>query len=73
MKVESKKVKIENDVQKLSTSNINNNNDISMFNQNNLDKINELRMKIQENLMANGGLVVPNEIANLNREIKIEF
>lgn len=52
-------------------SNINN-NDISMFNQNNLGSINELRMKLQENFLANSGLM-PNEISNLKREIKIEF
>lgn len=52
-------------------SNINN-NDISMFNQNSLGSINELRIKLQENFLANSGLQ-PNEIANLKREIKIEF
>ena len=55
----------------ISNNNINN-NDISMFNQNSIENINELRMKIQENLMAHSGLL-PSELSNLKREIKIEF
>lgn len=75
MKVKAEKVKAENKLEeptKLIGHNNINNNDISMFNQNSLENINELRMKIQENLMANGGLI-PSEMSNLKREIKIEF
>lgn len=76
MKVKAEKVKAENRSDeptiKLTGSTINNNNDLSMFNQNSLENINELRMKIQENLLANSGLI-PSEISNLKREIKIEF
>lgn len=71
MKVKAEKVKVENEPTKLMP-NMNNNNDLSMFNQNSLENINELRMKIQENLLANGGLL-PGELSNLKREIKIEF
>jgi len=75
IKAEGKRSKAQN-VLKSEDQSINqsiNNNDISMFNQNSLDKFNELRVKIQENLMANGGLTMPGELPNLNREIKIEF
>lgn len=76
MKIKTEKVKVENKLDEPSKlvgqNHINNNNDISMFNQNSLENINELRMKIQENLMANGGLI-PSEMSNLKREIKIEF
>lgn len=75
MKVKADKVKTEKDQDEpaklMIDSNINN-NDISMFNQNNLGSINELRMKLQENFLAHSGLM-PNEITNLKREIKIEF
>lgn len=75
MKVKTEKVKMERDSDEpaklIMDSNINN-NDISMFNQNSLGSINELRMKLQENFLANSGLM-PSEISNLKREIKIEF
>lgn len=81
-KVKAEKVKMENNnknVDEMTTAaflaagvgNINN-NDISMFNQNSLENLNELRMKIQENLLASTGLM-PKDISNLQREIKIEF
>jgi hypothetical protein len=79
-KVKVDKVKVENkNIDEMTTAaflaagvgNINN-NDISMFNQNSLENLNELRMKIQENLLANSGLM-PKDISNLQREIKIEF
>lgn len=74
MKVKTEKVKQEvktvDDATKL-IGNLNN-NDISMFNQNSLENINELRMKLQENFLANSGLM-PTDIPNLKREIKIEF
>lgn len=79
-KVKAEKVKVENkSVDEMTTAallaasvgNINN-NDISMFNQNSLENLNELRMKIQENLLASTGLM-PKDISNLQREIKIEF
>ncbi|KAG5681376.1 hypothetical protein PVAND_010818 [Polypedilum vanderplanki] len=78
MKVKAEKVKTEvksDETSKsiISGSNSNlNNNDISMFNQNSLENINELRMKLQENFLANSGLM-PSDISNLKREIKIEF
>jgi hypothetical protein len=76
MKVRAEKVKAEarSDEAKsiMSGSSLNNNNDISMFNQNSLENINELRMQLQENFLANSGLM-PNDISNLKREIKIEF
>lgn len=79
-KVKADKVKVENksmsdEMNALLAAGVgqfNNNNDISMFNQNSLDNLNELRMKIQENLLASTGLM-PKDIANLQREIKIEF
>lgn len=77
MKVKTEKVKTEVKNEETSKNIINgnsnlNNNDISMFNQNSLENINELRIKLQENFLAQSGLK-PNEIANLKREIKIEF
>lgn len=77
MKVKAEKVKSDSKMDEPTkligiNNSMNNNNDISMFNQNSLENINELRMKIQENLMANSGLI-PSEISNLKREIKIEF
>lgn len=74
MKVKTEKVKTEvktEDATKIIGNNLNN-NDISMFNQNSLENINELRMKLQENFLANSGLM-PSDIPNLKREIKIEF
>jgi hypothetical protein len=85
MKVKAEKVKTEMIVKHEDSSAINinnnnnnhsniNNNDLSMFNQNSLQNINELRMKLQESFLAHSGLVhVPNDLSNLNREIKIEF
>lgn len=78
MKVKAEKIKAENKIDEPTklighnNNNMNNNNDISMFNQNSLENINELRMKLQENLLANSGLI-PSELSNLKREIKIEF
>lgn len=78
MKVKAEKVKTEMKSEEASkaiignNNNLNNNNDISMFNQNSLENINELRMKLQENFLANSGLM-PSDISNLKREIKIEF
>lgn len=76
MKLKADKIKVENKNDELpkliSSNNINNNNDLSMFNQNSLENINELRMKIQENLLASSGLL-PGDLSNLKREIKIEF
>ena len=75
MKVKSEKVKMEKDLEdsaKLVMNSSINNNDNSMFNQNNLGSVNELRVKLQENFLANSGLM-PNELSNLSREIKIEF
>ncbi|CRK99110.1 CLUMA_CG011968, isoform A [Clunio marinus] len=75
-KIKTEKIKMENKVDeptKLTVNNINNNNDLSMFNQNSLENLNELRMKIQENLLAGNGALMPNDISNLKREIKIEF
>lgn len=75
MKVKTDKVKMERDQDESSKlmidSNINN-NDNSMFNQNNLGSMNELRIKLQENFLAHSGLM-PSEISDLKREIKIEF
>lgn len=74
MKVKAEKGKTEmkmEDATKIIGNNINN-NDISMFNQNSLENINELRIKLQENFLAHSGLM-PNDISNLKREIKIEF
>ncbi|CAG9805479.1 unnamed protein product [Chironomus riparius] len=74
MKVKTDKVKTEvktEDATKIIGNNLNN-NDISMFNQNSLENINELRIKLQENFLANSGLM-PSDIPNLKREIKIEF
>lgn len=79
MKVKAEKIKPENKIDEPNkqlighnNNSMNNNNDISMFNQNSLENINELRMKLQENLLANSGLI-PSELSNLKREIKIEF
>lgn len=79
MKVKAEKIKAENKIDEPTkligqnnNNNMNNNNDISMFNQNSLENINELRMKLQENLLANSG-IIPSELSNLKREIKIEF
>lgn len=75
MKVKTEKVKTEKDQDestKLTIDSNINNNDISMFNQNSLGSINELRMKLQENFLAQSGLM-PSDISNLKREIKIEF
>jgi hypothetical protein len=77
MKVKAEKIKAENKIDEPTTKLINinsnmNNNDISMFNQNSLENINELRMKLQENFLASSGLM-PADISNLKREIKIEF
>jgi predicted S18 family serine protease len=80
MKVKAEKVKTEVKSDEASVKSIiggglNNNNDISMFNQNSLEsmhELHELRMKLQENFLAHSGLM-PNDISNLKREIKIEF
>jgi hypothetical protein len=72
VKVKAEKIKFETKSEEPANGSSINNNDISMFNQNSLENLNELRIKLQENFLANSGLM-PNEIPNLKREIKIEF